>query len=62
MGWAAAAMVSKFIQKFLFGVTSNDPFTVFGAALLFMIIASIAALIPSARAARIDPLQAIRYE
>jgi ABC-type antimicrobial peptide transport system permease subunit len=62
IGWAAAAMLARFIEKLLFGVTTNDPLTIFGAALLFMIIASIAAWIPSARAARIDPLRAIRYE
>jgi ABC-type antimicrobial peptide transport system permease subunit len=62
MGWASAALLAKFIEKLLFGVTNNDPLTVFGAALLFVIVAFVAALIPSARAARIDPLQAIRYE
>ena len=61
-GMAAAAVLSRFLQSLLFGVTPHDTvsFGVFPAILL--IAAVLAAAIPAWRAARIDPALTLRDE
>jgi len=46
----------------LYGVTPGDPVTLGIIALLLTLIALIACWIPSRKAARVDPLVALRYE
>ena len=46
----------------LYGVTSTDPLTYLGIAALVGAVAVIAAYIPARRAARIDPVRALRAD
>jgi putative ABC transport system permease protein len=46
----------------LFGLTRTDPFTYAVAAIVLLVVALVAAAIPSWRAARIDPTIALRVE
>jgi ABC-type lipoprotein release transport system permease subunit len=46
----------------LYEVDAADPFTVTGAALLLFTVAALAAFLPARRAARIDPMEALRHE
>ena len=52
----------ELVQVRLYGVKPGDPVTVAGAVLLLIIVALAAALVPSARAARLDPTIALRHE
>ena len=59
-GVLAAVALTRFLQAFLFGVTSLDPLT-FGAAVTALIgIAFLAAWQPVRRASRIDPALVMR--
>jgi predicted permease len=62
LGVVGAALVSRALAAFLYGLSAVDPIA-FGTALAFLIAASIvASWIPARRAARVDPLIALRAE
>jgi ABC-type lipoprotein release transport system permease subunit len=46
----------------LYGVAANDAATLAGVVVLVFLVATAAALVPAVRAARIDPLRALREE
>jgi predicted permease len=62
IGIAVALSVSRLAESLLFGLSSTDPATLAGAALLLLAFGLAAAYIPARRAANIDPLSALRYE
>lgn len=61
-GLAVFAFVSRFLRAFLFGVTATDPVALAGAAVLLVVIATLASWIPARRAARLDPASTLRAE
>ncbi len=61
-GLAGAALLSRFLRTMLFGVTATDPATLAGACVLLVALALAAAWIPARRAARLDPLAALRAD
>jgi predicted permease len=62
LGLGVAAILSLFLGTLLYNVKPLDPLIYAGVAVLFAIIASLACLIPSLRASRIDPLVALRTD
>jgi ABC-type antimicrobial peptide transport system permease subunit len=50
------------MRSLLFGVSERDPATFLGVAVLLGVVALIASWIPARRAARVDPLIAMRVE
>ena len=46
----------------LFGLGRMDPVAIGGATLVLVVIAHLAAYLPARRAARVDPLTALKYE
>jgi len=59
-GLAGAAILSRWLETMLFGVKPADPSTLAAVALLLLIVSAAACYIPARRAARVDPLVALR--
>ncbi len=62
LGIAGAATSTRFLQSMLFGVGSTDALTFVVVSLVLLAVATAACLIPALRAARVDPLTALRAE
>jgi putative ABC transport system permease protein len=61
-GMVLAALVARVIKTILFGVSSLDPVAYAAVSLLFGAVAVLACYWPARRAARVDPLIALRAE
>jgi ABC-type antimicrobial peptide transport system permease subunit len=62
LGLAGAYALTRLMSSLLFDVTSTDPFTFALAAAIFVAVALAANVIPARRAARLDPMEALRHE
>jgi predicted permease len=62
IGASVGAAVARGVEAQLFGVRSTDPRTMVQAAVLLLVVAGIAALIPALRAARVNPVIALRHD
>ena len=62
LGAVFAAIVARLAQALLYGVSSIDPLAYGLAALLLLVVAFAANLIPAWRASRVSPIAALRYE
>jgi putative ABC transport system permease protein len=60
IGVAVALVVSRGMSALLFGIPPNDPRTILAAVALCMLTAVIGSVRPAIRAARIDPMRALR--
>ncbi|HKW11506.1 MAG TPA: ABC transporter permease [Gemmatimonadaceae bacterium] len=61
-GIVAALLVTRVLQSLLFGVSAMDPLTFVVVLVLLVAVATLASYIPARRAARVDPLIAMRGE
>jgi putative ABC transport system permease protein len=61
-GGVGAWLLTRLMQKLLFGVTPSDPLTFIGVSAILALVAAAAASIPGLRATRVDPVTALRSE
>jgi len=57
-----ALVLSRAMRSVVYGIEPYDPVTMIGAAVLMIAVAALAAWIPARRAAKVDPIEALRYE
>jgi putative ABC transport system permease protein len=62
LGLAAALALTRILASQLYGVSPTDPLTFTTLALLLLIVATAASLLPARRATRIDPMIAMRQD
>jgi putative ABC transport system permease protein len=62
VGTVGGFAISRTMSSVLYGVPSNDPVTFASVSALVAVVALLASYIPARRAAKIDPMVALRYE
>jgi putative ABC transport system permease protein len=62
LGGAIAVVVSRWVKPLLFEVSPRDPVVFAGVAAVLLAVAAVASFVPARRAARTDPMRALRTE
>jgi predicted permease len=62
VGVAAALLLTRLVKSMLYGIPPWDPATLAGGVVILMIVALAASWIPARRAARVQPMVALRHE
>jgi putative ABC transport system permease protein len=62
VGFVGALGATRLVRSLLFGVSVNDPVTLTSVVTLLGVVVILACAVPARRAAKVDPMVALRYE
>jgi ABC-type antimicrobial peptide transport system permease subunit len=62
IGLATAGFATRAMESMLFGISRLDPLTYGGVVVVLVVASLLACMIPAWRAARVDPVQALRSD
>jgi ABC-type antimicrobial peptide transport system permease subunit len=62
IGTPIALLLARFTEAFLFGLKPNDPLVLSAVLLAMIAVSALAGYLPARRAARIDPMIALRND
>jgi putative ABC transport system permease protein len=62
IGLVGALVLTRLMEKMLFGISPHDPLTLAAVACLLTLVAVLASYLPARRAAKVEPMVALRYE
>ncbi len=62
IGLPVALALVGVARSFFYGIEPYDPITMIGTVVIMVTVAALAAWIPARRAAKVDPMEALRYE
>jgi ABC-type antimicrobial peptide transport system permease subunit len=61
-GLATALALGRLVKSMLYGLQPADPVSLAGAGCLLLLVALVAGWVPAMRAARVEPMEALRHE
>jgi len=62
IGLAFSFATNRLLASQLFGLSPHDPLLLMTVSVLLLLVALLASFLPARRAARVDPMEALRYE
>jgi ABC-type antimicrobial peptide transport system permease subunit len=62
LGLLASALATRLVKSYLLDVSAMDPVAFSGGAVILLVVASLAAVVPARRAGSADPLIVLRTE
>ena len=62
IGWISSIALARVIASMLFATSAHDPLIFAAVPLLLLVVAALASMAPAIRAARVDPVVALRTE